>query len=287
MVNCARKTELTRWTYLFEHAGDPSELFDKCLEANDLRTAASYLLVLHSLESSERSADMTVRLLRRAAAAKKWSLCGDLLRFLRSVDESGKTVKDAILQAGLLKGVSADVIASPPPPFNVDDDGRFASDLPSPTITLTSTPTLPRRVSAPHKLATTLEEGDEETGDEDAAQEALDFGSPRRLQQAGQSVQLGTPSATTRRGLPRRVSVPVSQAGARSDESQTDAASRYLRPSASSPLSVSGLGMSLSRVGLRSSDRLASPQHRALGASSPGNPNSTSPSRTVEESVVE
>lgn len=54
VVSCARKTEVERWEMLFDVVGQPRELFEKCLEqgkgGKGLRTAASYLLVLHTLE---------------------------------------------------------------------------------------------------------------------------------------------------------------------------------------------------------------------------------------------
>lgn len=50
VVGCARKTEVERWGKLFDVVGKPRGLFEKCLEGGMLRTAASYLLVLHNLE---------------------------------------------------------------------------------------------------------------------------------------------------------------------------------------------------------------------------------------------
>jgi hypothetical protein len=53
VVGCARKTEIDRWERLFEVVGDPRGLFEMCLEGGKLRTAASYLLVLHNLEEGD------------------------------------------------------------------------------------------------------------------------------------------------------------------------------------------------------------------------------------------
>jgi hypothetical protein len=50
VVSCARKTEVERWGTLFDVVGKPRELFERCLEQGSIRTAASYLLVLHTLE---------------------------------------------------------------------------------------------------------------------------------------------------------------------------------------------------------------------------------------------
>ncbi|KDN39153.1 RIC1-domain-containing protein [Tilletiaria anomala UBC 951] len=293
VVNCARKTELTRWGYLFSYAGNPTDLFEKCLERDELRVAASYLLVLHSLESVEESTVMTVRLLRRAASKKKWALCKDLLRFLRSVDDTGDMVRNAIVQAGLLEGTSADVTTST---LNMDNEhciegvtprAATSSRMGSPSIVIDPAPLLQRSTSAPNALDPTLEEEEEP----DDGQTVLDYGSPRENSLFGDTVLLhpsaadshlkGSPSKSKRISVQRRVSVPIVQS---SNEN----------PSTNSP--VSGFGMSLSRVGLRSSDRLVSPQQvRSLlspnmgpgRSNSPHPVTSASPTRTVEEFVIE
>lgn len=53
VVQCARKTEIERWDQLFAVVGQPRELYERCLSAGKLRTAASYLLVLHNLEAGD------------------------------------------------------------------------------------------------------------------------------------------------------------------------------------------------------------------------------------------
>lgn len=76
VVNCARKTEVTRWEFLFDVVGKPRDLFEvrvaalcliaarsltivshaqKCIAAGFLKVAASYLLVLHNLEPLSQS----------------------------------------------------------------------------------------------------------------------------------------------------------------------------------------------------------------------------------------
>jgi len=98
VVGCARKTEMTRWRRLFDIVGDPKTLFETCLSSQRLRTAGSYLLVLHSLEQLDTGHDDAFRLLRSAVAVKDWQLCRELLRFLHSLDDSGAVLKEALAQ---------------------------------------------------------------------------------------------------------------------------------------------------------------------------------------------
>ncbi|EIN13398.1 RIC1-domain-containing protein [Punctularia strigosozonata HHB-11173 SS5] len=103
IVKCARKTEVTRWPRLFDIVGSPQALFETCLETGRLTTAGSYLLVLHTLEQLEGNArDDAARLLRSAQEAGEWKLCRELMRFLRSVDESGNLLREACEKAGIL-----------------------------------------------------------------------------------------------------------------------------------------------------------------------------------------
>ena len=102
VVSCARKTEIERWNMLFDAAGKPRDLFERCLQDGSLRTAAGYLLVLQNLEELDDVKD-TERLLRLALKAGEFRLCKEVLRFLRSVDETGVALRKAIEDLGLLK----------------------------------------------------------------------------------------------------------------------------------------------------------------------------------------
>ncbi|KAM0751704.1 RIC1-domain-containing protein, partial [Meredithblackwellia eburnea MCA 4105] len=103
VVGCARKTEVARWSFLFDVVGKPRDLFEagytlssKCISAGFLKVAASYLLVLHNLEPLEQSSKDTVRLLKVCMAAGEWTLCRELLRFLYSLDRSGLILRTAL-----------------------------------------------------------------------------------------------------------------------------------------------------------------------------------------------
>jgi len=102
VVGCARKTEAARWDLLFDVVGKPRDLFERCVEGGLLKVAASYLLVLHNLESVEQSSKDTVRLLKVAMAAGEWLLCRELLRFLYSLDRTGVILRTALAEGGAL-----------------------------------------------------------------------------------------------------------------------------------------------------------------------------------------
>ncbi|XP_053614374.1 guanine nucleotide exchange factor subunit Rich [Plodia interpunctella] len=86
VVQCARKTEIALWAYLFSAAGKPKELFQECLQRKMLDTAASYLIILQNLESSAVSRQLATQLLDTALQQERWDLARDLVRFLRAID---------------------------------------------------------------------------------------------------------------------------------------------------------------------------------------------------------
>ncbi|KAG9303646.1 hypothetical protein G9A89_018543 [Geosiphon pyriformis] len=96
IVGCARKTEVALWDYLFSIVGSPKDLFERCMTTGFLKTATSYLLVLHTLEPTAHSSEDTIRLLLKAMEAEDYELCTELVRFLNSIDGSGKTLEDAL-----------------------------------------------------------------------------------------------------------------------------------------------------------------------------------------------
>ena len=103
VVNCTRKTELRSWRTLFLHLPPVVTLFEESLAQGKLKTAAGYLLVLHTFqqEAEEFELHECAKLLRRAAEAQDWELCRELAKFLVGIDQSGNTLKMALDEAGL------------------------------------------------------------------------------------------------------------------------------------------------------------------------------------------
>ncbi|XP_065214700.1 guanine nucleotide exchange factor subunit Rich isoform X2 [Planococcus citri] len=86
VVQCARKTEIALWPYLFSAAGKPKDLFQECLTKGHLETASSYLIILQNLESSSVSRQYAALLLDATLENEKWELSKDLVRFFRAID---------------------------------------------------------------------------------------------------------------------------------------------------------------------------------------------------------
>jgi hypothetical protein len=96
IVRCTRKTEVASWKHLFSVVGSPQALFEESLSRGDLKTAGGYLLVLHTLEQLSSSSKDMVRLFARAVQEGDWDLCKELARFLTALDNSGKTLREAL-----------------------------------------------------------------------------------------------------------------------------------------------------------------------------------------------
>jgi hypothetical protein len=76
------------------------------MSSGRLKTAGSYLLVLHNLEQLNENNHDAVRLLKAAVEQQEWHLCRQLLRFLHSMDETGTALRNALSQVdlGLMDG---------------------------------------------------------------------------------------------------------------------------------------------------------------------------------------
>ncbi|OAD78538.1 hypothetical protein PHYBLDRAFT_163644 [Phycomyces blakesleeanus NRRL 1555(-)] len=100
IVSCARKTEVALWDHLFSAVGKPKDLFEYfyqfCLEDGRLRTATSYLIILQTMQPLAVGGKDTIRLLQKAIDVDDYELCKELVRFLSSIDNTGKTLQEAL-----------------------------------------------------------------------------------------------------------------------------------------------------------------------------------------------
>jgi len=87
----------------FEIVGNPKSLFEVCLNSGRLKTAGSYLLVLHNLEQREENNKDAIRLLQSAIDAQDWQLCREILRFLHSIDDTGTALRHALTQTNMIE----------------------------------------------------------------------------------------------------------------------------------------------------------------------------------------
>lgn len=85
VAHCARKTELALWRTLFDVTGSPNALFEECLQLKQLENAASFVIVLQNLETTEVSMDQAARLVKEALEEKKWTIAKEMVRFARSI----------------------------------------------------------------------------------------------------------------------------------------------------------------------------------------------------------
>ncbi|KAK9368846.1 RIC1-domain-containing protein [Lipomyces kononenkoae] len=109
IAGCTRKTEVASWHVLFEIAGSPKELFEKCMSLGQLKTAGGYLLILHTMEQLADSSTDMIRLFSTAVETGDWDLCKELARFLTALDNSGNTLREALRRMKLVNGVDSEV----------------------------------------------------------------------------------------------------------------------------------------------------------------------------------
>ena len=79
-----------------------------CLSSNRLKTAGSYLLVLHGLDQLDGDGvnGDAVRLLKSAIEVKDWQLCREILRFLQFIDETGEALRSALAEAHIIPALN-------------------------------------------------------------------------------------------------------------------------------------------------------------------------------------
>ena len=99
VAQCARKTEVTRWAYLFSTVGAADVLIARALGRNELDTAVQLLLVVHELQPPEVALDVTARVLAALDYNARWDLFRQVLLFLQATDNDGLRVKDVVRRA--------------------------------------------------------------------------------------------------------------------------------------------------------------------------------------------
>lgn len=125
VVHCARKTEVALWPYLFSKVGNPTDLFEECLESGRLKTAASYLIILQNLEKPSVSRQHATQLLDAALDRSQWNVARDLIRFLRAIDP---TEADSNPPCSVLTRMSSNSMYNPPypnPPITPTEKAPF------------------------------------------------------------------------------------------------------------------------------------------------------------------
>ncbi|EDQ88544.1 uncharacterized protein MONBRDRAFT_37379 [Monosiga brevicollis MX1] len=100
---CARKTDMSKWSILFDVTGSPVAIFEACLEAEDFVTAASYLMIMQASVSAEQTRHHSYQLLSASLSRGNWALSRDIVRFLMATqDPAGdahqhQAIQDAIM----------------------------------------------------------------------------------------------------------------------------------------------------------------------------------------------
>ena len=82
---CARKTEIAVWTYLFGAAGKPKDLFESAMEKGCLEIAANYLLIVETIEQPAVAYRLVRRILNACIESSNWPLCINLIHFIKSI----------------------------------------------------------------------------------------------------------------------------------------------------------------------------------------------------------
>lgn len=126
IVQCARKTEIALWPYLFAAAGKPRDLFQQCMLTNQLYTATNYLIILQNLEPSTISQQYASRLLDAALEQNDLYLSHDLVRFLKAIDPNDT---DSPRNSFLFSGKLSNNQISPPVQPDAEDLSLILSHM--------------------------------------------------------------------------------------------------------------------------------------------------------------
>ncbi|WFD28827.1 WD40 repeat protein [Malassezia nana] len=136
VAGAARKTEASRWSYLFACVGAPRALLTHAVQAHDWDTTCALLLVVHTLDDEASSIASTGHALARMAQSQAWSSIREVISFLASMDEYARRVRACVAAAAheaphsvfeaWLEAASIARVEAVPPPSDapLDSDGE-------------------------------------------------------------------------------------------------------------------------------------------------------------------
>ena len=96
LTACMRLSDITRWPRFLAQCGSPLLIFESCLHARLLHTAASFLLVVEHTEGPAVTRLLAVRVLHDALAAEQFELARDVSRFIASSQPANVGAADRI-----------------------------------------------------------------------------------------------------------------------------------------------------------------------------------------------
>lgn len=130
VAGCTRKTELRSWRTLFSCLPPVQAMFEESLSRGMLKTAGSYLLILHAFDEESFNTRQIATLLTRAQQEGDWELCKELARFLVGIDETGGLLKTVLQKRGENNGVngSSDKVSDDAPFEDTVADRRANND---------------------------------------------------------------------------------------------------------------------------------------------------------------
>lgn len=109
VARVARKSEAKWWPYLFEAAGAPKALLQRCLDRNDVTTAAALLIVVYEIHDAPTSAELAAALLVALDHDASYGLLREVLSFLQDLDDDGARVR-AVLEDAVRRAPSAGLL---------------------------------------------------------------------------------------------------------------------------------------------------------------------------------
>lgn len=96
VLGCLRKTEAEYWPMIFKYFGEPKDLMKKCLETEDVKSAAECLIIWQIHQGSASCASTFLSIYEMALKIKNWDVCTELSSYLVSLDPEKRLLKTAL-----------------------------------------------------------------------------------------------------------------------------------------------------------------------------------------------